>query len=167
MTATLVLFVDACTPEPSLRSVLTVPGAQPAIETRTTGSRRYRAGRIWLPEGTALDDLYDAGFPNQTCWACVWGAFIRIVGIGREMTGRLYIDCDQSNPAVTHIDGDRVVALRVVEPSPPRPPREWLDEERVRAIRDWEASRRGDAALAQMTAAVDAVFREAGLEGAL
>ena len=114
--------------------------AQVDLDWHTTGSRRYLAGSVTTYDADTLHSLFKS-FPTRPAWVAYGETFIRIQLAALDF-GRATIYCDQSVLAIAHTaENGSVVPLRVVEPSPPCPTAKWVEDERARAIRDYEAER--------------------------
>lgn len=130
--------------------------AEAEIETRYAGTRPYLAGSVYINPDLARHLAHHMA--GAVHWVEVDGAFLRVHRISIELAtdhtvARGVIEVDQSTAHIpfTLIPVTRVPGLRVVEPSPPRPPAEWMQAEVERALRDDQAAR-------DMAAAVNEVF---------
>ncbi|MBF6301190.1 hypothetical protein IU459_27130 [Nocardia amamiensis] len=141
----------------ALEFLTTLTDAGAALETRYAGTRRYLAGRIFVP-GYLLAVLIE-NFHRRIYWAVVDDIYIRVWGFVRDRrSGRGHLEVDQSAPVLIPVGGGACGYLRLVEPSPPRPPTEWLDAEKERARRDWEAFR-------AMATTIDEILTRPTLDG--
>ncbi|MBF6202338.1 hypothetical protein, partial [Nocardia cyriacigeorgica] len=107
-----------------------------------------------------LVTLEVAGFPERTFWVVIDDEYLRVQTAGASLAaggGMLVVDQSTNNLHITAYLGQPMVpaALRIVEPSPPRPTAEWIQAETERALRDWQAEQ-------DMAVAVDATFLERG-----
>lgn len=135
--------------------------AQPDLTTRYAGTRPYKVGVIAI----RADDLVAldvAGFPDRTFWVVIDGEYLRIQTAGISVTtsgAMLVVDQSTRQLAFTEYLGKPMSpeALRIIEPSPPRPTSEWALAETERALRDWQAQQ-------DLAVAVDAAAAELGLE---
>ncbi|MGY4103444.1 hypothetical protein ACW2Q0_28355 [Nocardia sp. R16R-3T] len=130
--------------------------AETAIETRYAGTRPYLAGSVYINPHLARH--LARHMADAVHWVVIDGAFVRVHRISIELATdytveRGVIEVDQSTEHIpfTRIPATGVPGLRVVEPSPPRPPAEWMQAEVERALRDHQAAR-------DMAAAVNEVF---------
>lgn len=135
--------------------------AQPDLTTRYAGTRPYKVGVIAIRADDLLA-LETAGFPDRTFWAVIDGEYLRIQTAGSSITtsgAMIVVDQSTGQLAFTEYLSKQMTpdALRIVEPSPPRPTSEWALAETERALRDWQAEQ-------DMAAAVDAAAAERGLE---
>ncbi|MEV6258054.1 hypothetical protein AB0L97_32845 [Nocardia sp. NPDC051911] len=117
--------------------IATLDDARPEIETKASGSRTYLAGIV----AAAGSDAEDVGrsllglVEHLTVWVEYRGSYVRVQSVDLG-DWRLRIRCSQAaDVGLAFLDGQET-ALRVVEPSPPRPTDEWFPAERARAIRD-------------------------------
>lgn len=79
-------------------------------------------------------------FTHGTAWVVVDGEYARIHNVRYWADRGSSVDFDQSAGVVyARFRGGRFEALRIVEPSPPRPQQKWVEAERRRAIRDFTA----------------------------
>lgn len=135
--------------------------AQPDLTTRYAGTRPYKVGIIAI-RADDLVALEVAGFPERTFWVVIDDEYLRVQTAGASLAaggGMLVVDQSTNNLHITAYLGQPMVpaALRIVEPSPPRPTAEWIQAETERALRDWQAEQ-------DMAVAVDATFVERGIE---
>lgn len=144
------------------RCIAEIDGAEPDLVTRYAGTRPYRTGIVLVP-ADIVESILNGGFTEgRTFWAVIDGEYIRVQEVGpgpMPGIGLLAVDQSTNKLHVSAYLGRQMgpESLRIVEPSPPLPTAEWMLPETERALRDWQAAQ-------DLTAAVDALFNERGIE---
>lgn len=127
-----------------LTLVCPLPASSTAtLATRRAGTREYLTGTITVTAPDIVATLLDIDRRSANAWALWDGSHMRIKSVGLGDGGILEIHVDQSLSSIARQPetGARI-AVRLVEPSPPRPVAEWKKAETDRALADYLAAQK-------------------------